>query len=42
LIFSKLKLADILVEIKNVIKPSPHRDHILDFIETSKRGIARA
>ena len=39
IVLSGLKLPDAVVKIKNLIKQSPQRDHILEFIEGSKRGI---
>jgi UDP-N-acetylglucosamine acyltransferase len=41
LAFSKLKLPDAMERIRNVIRQSPQRDHLISFIEGSKRGIVR-
>jgi len=41
LAFSKLKLPDAVERIRNVIRQSPQRDHFIEFIEGSKRGIVR-
>lgn len=41
LVFSGLKLPDVLVKIRNVVKESPQRDNFLEFIEGSKRGICK-
>ncbi len=41
LVFSGLKLPDVLVKIRNVVKESPHRENFLNFIEGSKRGICK-
>jgi UDP-N-acetylglucosamine acyltransferase len=41
LAFSKLKLPDAMERIRNVIRQSPQRDHLIEFIEGSKRGIVR-
>jgi UDP-N-acetylglucosamine acyltransferase len=41
LVLSGLKLPDVLVKIRNVVKESPQRENFLQFIEGSKRGICK-
>lgn len=38
---SGLKLPDAVVKIRNVVRESPQRDHFLEFIEGTKRGICK-
>ena len=40
-VLSGLKLPDAIVRIQNLVKPSPQRDHFLEFIDGSKRGICK-
>lgn len=40
-VLSGLKLPDAIVRISNLVKPSPQRDHFLQFIDGSKRGICK-
>jgi UDP-N-acetylglucosamine acyltransferase len=40
-VLSGLKLPDAIVRIRNLVKESPQRDHFLEFIEGSKRGICK-
>lgn len=40
-VLSGLKLPDAVVRITNLVKQSPQRDHFLEFIEGSKRGICK-
>ncbi len=40
-VLSGLKLPDAIVRIRNLVKQSPQRDHFLEFIEGSKRGICK-
>jgi len=39
IVLSGLKLPDAVVRIRNLVKQSPQRDHVLEFIEGTKRGI---
>jgi len=40
-VLSGLKLPDAIVRIQNLVNPSPQRDHFLEFIDGSKRGICK-
>lgn len=40
-VLSGLKLPDAIVRIQNLVKQSPQRDHFLEFIDGSKRGICK-
>jgi UDP-N-acetylglucosamine acyltransferase len=40
-VLSGLKLPDAVVRIRNLVKQSPQRDHFLEFIEGTKRGICK-
>ena len=40
-VLSGLKMPDAVTRIQNLIKPSPQRDHFLEFIDGSKRGICK-
>ena len=41
IVLSGLKLPDAIVKIQNLVKQSPQRDHFLEFIDGSKRGICK-
>lgn len=41
IVLSGLKLPDAIVRIQNLVKQSPQRDHFLEFIDGSKRGICK-
>lgn len=41
IVLSGLKLPDAVVRIRNLVKQSPQRDHFLEFIEGTKRGICK-
>lgn len=40
-VLSGMRLPDAVVKIQNLVKPSPQRDHFLEFIDGSKRGICK-